>query len=185
MRQIASALLLALPVVLSGICQILFLKKRWLRSLYIPIDANKHFRGQPIFGRNKTWLGFTIMGVVTSVSGSLLWLTSDLFRSLVNIPTLTLALFSFFMIGISYSLGELPNSFVKRRLRIPPGNLPSNSARKVFEVVDLIDGIILVGLVYIVFLSMHVFTVLLAILIGIFIHFLSDKIMLKLDLKTK
>lgn len=185
MVQAVSALLLALPVAIAGIFQIICLKKKWFNFLKKPIDGHLNFLGERVFGDNKTWLGVTVMGLVTSATGSLLWQSSTLLRSQINISSLSSAITGFMFIGASYSLGELPNSFMKRRLKIPPGTLPKNSKRIFFEFIDLVDGVICVGIVYVVFFSVPIDTVLLSVITGCLIHWWAHNLMIRLHLKSK
>lgn len=53
-----------------------------------------------------------------------------------------------FAAALGYTLGELPNSFVKRRLGIEPGEAPAHAiGRRVGFVVDQLDSIVAAMLV--------------------------------------
>src|SRR5205814_475459 len=112
-----------------------------------PIDDGATFRGRRLFGDNKTWRGVACAvaggvacavaggvacavagGVACAVAGCLATVAVQkdvvgdnagiiavLPYSKVNVVLLGLAL------GGGATLGELPNSFVKRQLGIPPG----------------------------------------------------------------
>lgn len=185
MEQIVAAFFLVLPVMIAGIVQIICLKKNWLRILKIPLDGSRSFRGKRIFGGNKTWFGVVIMSLVSSATGSLLWQFSSLLRSWVNMSSLVSAIGGFMVIGLAYSLGELPNSFIKRQLNISPGELPKDSKMIfLYKFVDLIDGVALAGITYVVFFSVPKKTVVLAVILGVLIHWLVHKAMVRLNLKS-
>ncbi len=92
-----------------------------LKPLKRPIDGGRSFRGRRIFGDNKTWRGALVIVagvVVTTLALSHWdWWWSRLPDDLRDAGPLPYGL----LLGLGVVLGELPNSFVKRRLDIPPG----------------------------------------------------------------
>jgi hypothetical protein len=99
------ALYLIAPALAAGIAHALMLKSNALPVLAVPIDRGRQFRGAPLFGENKTWRGPIVMVAVSTGIAALIGLS----------PLLGACL------GCAYSVAELPNSFVKRRLGISPG----------------------------------------------------------------
>lgn len=87
-------------------------KKDYLSFLKRPIS-------QKLFGENKTYRGFVVM-IGLSILG--VELSSFLFSS--YFPSyFSQRGFLGFLLGLGYALFELPNSYVKRKLGIVPGEL--------------------------------------------------------------
>ncbi len=135
---------LMLPVILAGLAHVLVLKSDALRRLAIPLDRGKQWRGRPLLGSNKTWRGVLLMTAGTAVLTHL--------QSIVGPPRhhrrlsirpdyQTRPWIAGSILGLSYCLAELPNSFVKRRLGVAPG-AQSVRAGLVQYVVDQIDSVI-------------------------------------------
>lgn len=88
-----------------------------------PLDGGRNFLdGQPIFGSHKTVRGL-VAGIV---AGSVLGAAESLFDSRLFVAG--------FMIAIGAVLGDLLGAFVKRRLKIKPGNQ--------FPIVDQLDFVL-------------------------------------------
>ncbi len=159
---IVQSLWLTLPVIVTGILHMVIVAKNMLPQYATPIDEGKTFGGVRIFGDNKTWRGFIVMivgsGAVGIVQGGLggLWAAE---RGIACIDYARLAhgwmgdgalamAWGYMMVnsvlGLGYVLGELPNSFIKRRLQITPGKTQSSLLGKVFFVVDQADSVIAV-----------------------------------------
>lgn len=112
-----TALLLVFAITLACSAHMYFVTHDYLAQCKIPINS-------ALFGRNKTWRSFIFLPLLTA----LCMLIILPFRQLITIPfgQGILPLFFFGLLcGIFYLLGELPNSFVKRRLKISEGTLPS------------------------------------------------------------
>lgn len=97
---------LFLPLILANVFHMIVVKFNLFSFLNIAIAKS-------VFGQNKTYRGFVF---VTAASAFFVWL--------LNTKQLT-PLISNFMLGASlgfvYVFMELPNSFIKRRLGIRPG----------------------------------------------------------------
>ena len=91
---------LILPVTLGGILNMVFIKSIKWRT---PINKK-------MFGENKTWQGFFGMIVLTALCAWLFWHNAFKYSYLCGA-----------LLGFAYVLFELPNSFIKRRLGIKPG----------------------------------------------------------------
>ena len=106
-----------------------------LKPLKRPIDG-----GRGWFGANKTWRGALVMftGVVLA-TGAAWELMPD---GLPDEPWLLVGC----LIGAGTVLGELPNSYLKRRLGIEPGErrlTPAGLALVVYDQADFVPGIAL------------------------------------------
>jgi len=90
--------------------------------LVVPIDANKTLGGQPLFGRNKTYRGF--------VFGVLFAIIITFFQNILSSNGIFIGLeivdyenwFSLgVLMGFGAIIGDLMESFVKRRLKYDSG----------------------------------------------------------------
>lgn len=108
---------LILPVLLAGLGHVAVLRTGVLQSLAVPLDGGRQWRRRPVFGVNKSWRGVLIMVGLTALTTRLQAARSGARCTESRAgPWLTGAL-----VGLSYALAELPNSFVKRQLDIAPG----------------------------------------------------------------
>ena len=112
-----------LPGVFANIIPVII--KKNFKVLASPLDFNMKLKGKRIFGKNKTFRGL-LFGVLSSIAiagiQTVLY-QNPAFRniSLQDYSTTNFVLFGFF-IGFGSLLGDLINSFVKRRLDIKSGS---------------------------------------------------------------
>ena len=139
------ALYLQIPVVFGGVWHMVAVKRHWLPALCRPI-------AEPLFGRNKTWRGLVLVPLLTAIGALLLWPLEWLQQSSDN--SSLLAGHSLLLVGLSgglgYVLAELPNSWVKRRLGIGPGETP-DKGRLLFLAMDQIDSGIGAAIAYLLY----------------------------------
>jgi len=113
-------------------------------ALRRPIDAGRSIGGRRVFGENKTWRG-VVVAVVGSIATAALQKTAAAHVAtwtLVDYRAMSPISFGCAM-GGGAMLGELPNSFVKRRLGIPPGGTskgPTAVVLYLWDQVDLLTG---------------------------------------------
>lgn len=129
---------LALPVCLAAALHIAVLKLKLLEVLKLPLDGGLTLRGERLFGDNKT-----VRGVVVMVAGAVLgaWIQArwarvpglELFDYGAAEPTLLGV-----ALGLGFAAGELPNSFLKRRVGIGPGQ----RGGPFYVVLDQVDSVI-------------------------------------------
>jgi len=93
------------PIALSCILHMYIVKNGILPNLVKPISKR-------LFGTNKTIRAFVVLPLL---------LLSIFYNPIEQIQPIQLG----FYIGLIYLLAELPNSFIKRRLAISPGESPS------------------------------------------------------------
>jgi CDP-archaeol synthase len=143
---LATALLIIFPVILAGLTHIAVIRLGAFRTLAsLPLDMGLAFRGRRLFGENKTMRGAAVMIAATAlwvfIQNLLLihhsWYTILMPSSLKISPLCWGAL-----AGAGYVAGELPNSFVKRRLDISPGGAAQGGLWLVFWTVDQVDSVI-------------------------------------------
>ena len=137
------ALAVIVPFFIGGLFQTWFLKHPVSERFSQPIDRGVLFLGKPLFGPNKTWRGFVVLipcvTALFTLQGLLLGQNVEGIWLLTHTQWLILGFFSV----LAYSLGELPNSFIKRRLGIGPGEAPASVlGRKVALIVDQLDSIV-------------------------------------------
>ncbi|HYV44495.1 MAG TPA: CDP-archaeol synthase [Myxococcaceae bacterium] len=154
LRAVAQALWLSVPVVLAGVLHMLVVRRGWLRGLAVPLDRGHTLGGQPVLGPNKTWRGVLVMPAAGAIFGALQgalagpW-TAGLdpvdFARLGGGSSVAGHALVGAVLGAGYILGELPNSFAKRRARVAPGAQGKGALRWLFTMVDQVDSV-LVGL---------------------------------------
>jgi CDP-2,3-bis-(O-geranylgeranyl)-sn-glycerol synthase len=92
--------------------------KKHFKFLAIPIDGGRKLGGKPLFGRNKTWRGL--------IFGVLLGILTAFIQFKLNITSIHIIDYSNWLVfgalmGLGAILGDLIESFVKRRLNRKPG----------------------------------------------------------------
>jgi phosphatidylserine synthase len=132
-RHLLSGFMTGIPAIIGGSLHMLAVSKDWLSSLKIPVS-------EKLFGSNKTIRGFVFM-MLFSVIGALilrgiimLW-SPDLTVDILAMPFWLLGIVQ----GFGYALFELPNSFLKRRLGIQPGESPKRF-KALFILLDQLDS---------------------------------------------
>jgi CDP-2,3-bis-(O-geranylgeranyl)-sn-glycerol synthase len=126
-EALPAALFLVVAFSASG-----WLQVRWLRSprgaaLRVPLDGGLELRGRRVFGAHKTLRGLLVMVPASGLACLALSLALGPFDAaaarlwaLGPAGYLGLGLAG----GLGFMLGELPNSFLKRQLGVPPGGAP-------------------------------------------------------------
>jgi len=184
--RIVQILYLILPLLVAGAVHAPVIKKNLLRGLARPLDFGRSFRGTRVFGDNKTWRGVLLMSTVAVgvVLGQSLLYPYEPFRSLSIVDysetswiALGLAL------GLSYSLSELPNSFCKRRLGIPPGGVSRRRATAQY-VVDQADSAIGGTLALAVFIGLG-WDLALVFALGFLLHVAMDQLFFLFAVKRR
>jgi len=122
---------LFLPFILTGIFFLWVTKHNLFRSLAKPV----HERW---FGTNKTWRGFIVAPIAAGTFVSLITFVEPFVALTFRFSEYN-AFFLGWMLGLAYMLGELPNSYMKRRLGIPPGKQASKRTW-LFSLIDQLDS---------------------------------------------
>lgn len=179
--MITELVFLILPILMSGLTFIIFLKYN-RGKLNAPLDFGLKWKGKRLFGENKTIKGPIFMGIFVMIFGFFIY---TLLKNNINIKLSNAQILTYFLlIGLTYSIGELPNSFIKRQLSIPSGKSHSNKIIKfILKLTDTFDSLITVGIAYALLFNLRINTILIAILIGGFLHLTTDQLMIKLNLK--
>jgi hypothetical protein len=135
------ALYVQIPVVIGGVLHMWVVTHDYWPALRVPLN-------QRLFGANKTWRGVLAVPLLTTLGAlCLLPLERQLGERAVFGSALLLA---GAWAGLGYVLAELPNSWIKRRLGIAPGNLPRRGAAWCV-LFDQLDSALGVALAYALF----------------------------------
>jgi CDP-2,3-bis-(O-geranylgeranyl)-sn-glycerol synthase len=183
-------LFLILALVLAGLLHSLWLHSRVSQALAIPLDGGRMFRGRPILGENKTLRGFVVMIpaaalAFAAVAGAVSLPQGVLPATLWQLSPAGYAALGTWA-GFGFMAGELPNSFVKRRLGILPGQTPASGlARAICFTIDRTDSI--VGMLAAVTVAVHTpwMTWLWVLVLGPSIHLLFSWWLFRLGVKRR
>lgn len=178
------------PVIMAGVMNMVFVKTKFCKRISFPIDRGKTFTdGRRIFGDNKTWAGFCGMVIFGALS-QIIWgaVCKYFLDGMNNFYTVHENTFIFNAIsgaiaGFVYVLFELPNSFIKRRLEIPCGKTANGIKGTIFYIIDQIDSLIGVALVFAFIFPMKLWEYFLYIFIGAFIHSAVNLILWKAKIR--
>ena len=162
-----------------------------LKKFQVPIDFKKNFiDGKRIFGDNKTWkglIGYLILNTITTVLWGLICdLTNINHLNYFYINNENLILFNILiglLLGLGYSLFELPNSFIKRRLDIKPGKTISEFKKVLFIFLDQADSVFGCCLVVWLFFNLGIKLYLIYVLVGALTHIIFNMLLYFLKLR--
>lgn len=182
MSPLPQLLVLIAILVCAGSTNMVFVKSI-RRATLRPIDGGSVLRdGKRLFGDNKTWQGFFGM-----IAATALWMAvaAWLVTHFANIQHLSLVSFEAFapplnawlfgaLLGLAYVVAELPNSFLKRRIGIPPGKNASGARGFFFLVLDQADSVIGCVIVLLFVSGITWLDALLLVLLGSIAHYLTN-----------
>ncbi|MCG8670833.1 MAG: CDP-archaeol synthase [Pseudomonadales bacterium] len=144
---LALSLYVQVPVVIGGVLHMVVVTRDMWPSMKVPIWESQ-------FGKNKTWRGIVVVPILTLI-GVVPLLVFEAVQQWVFGNSL-LAEYSLVLLGImgglGYMLGELPNSFLKRRMGAAPGEMPTQN-ENFFIALDQIDSAVGVALLFWLFLG--------------------------------
>ena len=139
---LACALFLLAAFTLAGLAQTAWFAAPVSRSFSVPLDGGSRIRGRRLFGDNKTARGFIVMVPATAAAFALLAAVAGdpAAAGLWVLPTPSYAWLGAWA-AIGFMAGELPNSFLKRQVDIPPGDAPrSRTWTAVQFIADRLDS---------------------------------------------
>lgn len=175
-KHVITGLLASIPVIVGGILHMIVVKFDLLSFLKIPIS-------QKLFGANKTVRGFVVMPIACMLGFLLLVAIVDQSGSSFTIDFSRYSIIlSGVLIGIAYVLAELPNSYIKRRLGVAPGEVPESNAR-LYILMDQLDSGILCLVFYWFFWDMPLQTCLVTLVMAPIIALSIKKVLFLLKLK--
>ncbi|HWT94695.1 MAG TPA: CDP-archaeol synthase [Solirubrobacteraceae bacterium] len=105
----------------------------------LPVDGGRTLRGRRLFGANKTVRGAIFMTAGPAVASVALRRSAWYRRRLPAEIEATSPLLVGALLGLGVFTGELPNSFAKRQLDIPPGSQRTDPAGIAITLVDQAD----------------------------------------------
>lgn len=183
-------LTLASPII-AGILNMIWCKDNSFNIPHVPMDMNKNFiDGKRIFGNNKTWKGFfgyLVLNIICSIIMGIICNVFNLneynyFYSEVQ-NTLVYNILIGLLLGLGYSLFELPNSFLKRRLGIEEGKTAKGFKKYFFIFLDQADSVFGVVLVVSFFYPLSIIEYLLYVLLGAVTHILMNMLLYFMKLR--
>ncbi|OGZ07655.1 MAG: hypothetical protein A3C93_01995 [Candidatus Lloydbacteria bacterium RIFCSPHIGHO2_02_FULL_54_17] len=167
-----------LPLALANIIhQVLIVRGNYFSRMRVPLDLGKQLAGVRILGENKTVRGLVLVPLIAVATA----IVPGAFGG--N------ALFyaqSALVAGVGYMLGELPNSFLKRRFGIKAGQKGTGVAGMCFKLIDHCDSI--VGALVALSLSDLGYSwplLFSAALAGVTLHVLIDLLLLQTGVKRR
>ncbi len=131
-----SAVFVVVAMSLAGIAHVLWLKSRWSKYFGQALDGGLTFRGRRIFGANKMLRGLIVMPLAAASTFSIFGAVRERFPSWLAAGMWDLTRGEYALLGLTcglaFMISELPNSFLKRQLDVPPGEVPSQAWLKLF-----------------------------------------------------
>lgn len=182
---IAKMYITLISPIISGIINSIFCKTKYLNSINKPIDFGKNFIDKKrILGDHKTWkglFGYIILNTIFSVIFGYIWNITNLekynFFYINHDNTLLFNILIGILLGLGYSLFELPNSFIKRRLDIKPGKTIDGFKKIFFIIFDQADSVFGVALVVWLFYPIGIRIYLFYIVLGTVTHLLINMLL--------
>ncbi|NIU81708.1 CDP-2,3-bis-(O-geranylgeranyl)-sn-glycerol synthase [Candidatus Bathyarchaeota archaeon] len=108
-----------------------------------PIDGNRRFwDGRPVFGSHKTLRGFFAGIAIGTLVGAIECILFRTYSSALSRITFSPGLMLGFVLSCGALMGDLTDSFIKRRLDISPG-----SPLPVIDQLDFVIGALLLGFI--------------------------------------
>jgi hypothetical protein len=133
------ALVVFAPVLGAPIVHAPVLHFGLLPSLARPLDGGRTWRGHRWFGDNKTWRGALCMGGGVTLA-TLLLTRWPAFRDALPTDVRRAGALPYgLLLGLGVVVGELPNSFLKRRLGIASGTQRRSPSGWLFSALDQCD----------------------------------------------
>lgn len=114
------------------------------KTLKRPLDGGATIAGRRVFGDNKTWRGALFMVAGPALAAVLLTRWPAYRDALPDAVAGAAPLLWGALVGLGVVVGELPNSFLKRRLGIAPGTQRRDARGRALIVLDqgdLVPGV--------------------------------------------
>lgn len=189
MKTILTMYVTLMPVILTGIFNMIFCKSSFLKALNIPMDCNKVLKdGKRLFGNHKTWkgfLGYLVIGIVVTIFWGWICFTFSFDNYFYYSHKNTFFYNSLlgFLLGLTYAFCELPNSFLKRRFDIQEGKSSFHASRVLFFFYDQIDSIIGCCVIVCIFYPMSISKFFLYVLLGGVTHVIINVLLYVLKIR--
>lgn len=179
-----------MPIILGSVIHMIAAKMQFYQKIALPLDFYKTIGGKRIFGDNKTFAGVLVLPI-SCMAMQILWGVlckqlhiSDWNQLYVAYPnSISFNAVVGFMFGIIYILFELPNSFIKRRLEIPPGKTVKGWRGIFFFLYDQVDSLIGVMLILVVVSHISMLQYLRYVILGGVTHITINIILYRLKIR--
>jgi CDP-2,3-bis-(O-geranylgeranyl)-sn-glycerol synthase len=187
---LACAAFLTAAFVLAGLAHVFWLRSKASEQFCIPLDGGLTLAGKRIFGNHKMLRGFMVISPAAGLSFALLFLAvrfaaPESARLLWQLPVWQYTVIGF-LAGFGFMAGELPNSFVKRRLGIPPGGAPANPfPRAALFLADRMDSILGMMLVLSLVVPVPPWTWVYVFVTGIGLHWIFSAVLFAFRVKER
>ena len=158
-----------LPLFIANVVHMLIVKTNALAIFARPLSTQ-------LFGAGKTYRGFVVMPLICGLSSFLLR------SAILHEPDHYWSFCIGFILGIAYLVGELPNSFIKRRLGIPSGQ-QSPKYRLLQNIIDKSDSLLVACSVYFFISSISVQVTIALFAVSFFIHVFFSWLLVQLRVK--
>lgn len=175
------------PLLGGGVFHGLCMKYDWLAFLKRPIDRGCRIGGKPLFGANKTYRGAVAVGIGAAI---ILGLQASLLHGAPSVRRIELFDYGAvngwmlgFLVGFVAMLAELPNSFLKRRLDVAPGQSGRGLGGAILYVLDQIDLLLGAWLVLACVVDIRASWVVLSIVLGLIVHQLLTSVTYALGMR--
>jgi len=156
-----------LPLFIGNMLHMVIVKKNLFSALAKPLSTD-------LFGSGKTYRGFILLPLLCACCSVII--------SLFMRGDLLLSFSMGFLLGFFYMLGELPNSWLKRRMGIPPGASNANYKWLQFAA-DKLDSLLLLAIVYYFLVEIAFILLVKLILLSFIIHIIFSWILFRLRIK--
>jgi CDP-2,3-bis-(O-geranylgeranyl)-sn-glycerol synthase len=174
---------------MAGVAQTAWFRSAWSHRFLLPLDGGRQFRGRRIFGANKTLRGFMVMVPATAAAFATLAMLLGP-RGIEHSGLWPLSLSGYWLLGavagFGFMAGELPNSFVKRRLGIGDGRAAVRGPAQVAQfLADRLDSGIgmLVAMTFVVPVPALAWVYVLG--LGMLVHWFFSVVMFRLGVKAR
>jgi hypothetical protein len=132
---------------LSGAAHVVWLRSDLARAMSWPVDGGLKFRGKRLFGDNKRVCGFLVLPPASALSFAMLSVVTNQLPAAWSAALWKLDVWQYALLGLicgfAFMLAELPNSFLKRQLDIPPGGTSRSPVlRTTTLVLDRVDSVL-------------------------------------------
>ena len=137
------------------------------------MDLGLCLRGKRLFGDHKSWRGLTINVVFCTIGSTVqAWFQGEdlLPRWLFLMDYTRYGFLVGILLGLGMTLGELPNSFLKRQLDIPPGKSKKGFLGVIFFLYDQVDLTIGIWIFLFFLVKPSLLMVVLSLLLTLLLH---------------
>jgi hypothetical protein len=173
-NEIAGTIWLLLPLLGAAGVHGLILKYGWFTLLSRPIDHGILYQQRRLFGQNKTWRGVLAVAAGCAIVLSLQSEWLHRYEVVRGIELFDYGAVNGWLLGLWVGalaeLSELPNSFVKRRCGITPGEVGYGVKGALFRIWDQVDLLLGLWIAYALVVEVTLYRVLISVGVLITLH---------------